>query len=219
MHKILIFLCFILAGCSDHVATWSEDVLLHDGKSIKVERKTLFKRNIFGQVLRSTPFSELRYEPLGLIWQNDGMQVFGFDIVNGVPWMVSYGDTSKICENLPKEAPQLKFEFFDGKKWVPTRYDAAPLNSIMQNLVAVAPYETESSEEKIYFDANRKLPRTTQFSQLNVLDYQDMKGLFCVGDHASWGRITHAEKETFYKSRDARRDQLLEQIRGKKNGN
>jgi hypothetical protein len=214
LRKLVVVLCLFLTGCADHVAWWSEDVTLLDGKVITIERKSHYTKNIFGQISLVPTFEELRYEKLGLVWKKKPAgKMFGFGIVDGVPWVVSYGDDNEICRNLPNEAPPLIFEYFDGKKWVVSRYDAAPLSVLSQNIFSFAPTETLKTKDKLHFGAKQFVPSAQRTPNYNILDYQDMRILFCVSSKAET-----TEKNAFYQSRRARKDQLLKEMKDQQNG-
>jgi hypothetical protein len=80
--NLFVVLCsVVLPACGDDVARWSEDVKLHDGRVIKLERRAVIGGSGFptshrGEVKRW----ELCYEPLKIYWKSKYFRPSSFEL-------------------------------------------------------------------------------------------------------------------------------------------
>lgn len=144
---LLCTTCSIAWGFSSRTEHWSEDVALHDGRLIRVEREVDWTTRIvltdsfFGlptlpHVSRSWPdkfWLKFKHPDTHEMIKWQGEQYFNpvlLDIVDGVPYLVVYGrpdtSTEKIygCPELPYIF--LKYEKEVGGKWTPIPVEQAP---------------------------------------------------------------------------------------------
>lgn len=161
LNKLILFLSvFVLylaislpaLAFSTRTESWKEDALLHDGRTITVERKVDWTTHI----VLTDPFFGLPTIPhLSKNWPDkfwikfenpdthkaikwQGEQYFSpvlLDIVDGVPYLVVHGRTDKNTEKIYgcPELPYIFLKYEDGfvGKWIPIPVEQAP--SVLQD--------------------------------------------------------------------------------------
>ena len=151
LHTTLLALvcvtCFFLLGFSTRIEQWSEDVVLHDGRLVKVEREVDWTTKI----ILTDPFFGLPTLPhLSKSWPDklwlkfehpdtretikwQGEQYFNpvlLDVLDGIPYLVVMGRPTKDnestygCPELP--FIYLKYESGFFGKWLPVPVEMAP---------------------------------------------------------------------------------------------
>lgn len=128
-------------GCSPNVdeARWSEEVLLHDGTMIVIERQAKRKPSGFPDTRRGALLHEsLRYAPLGVEWKIDDRtrSAFSFEIFDDVPHLVLWIGYREWCRG--KDPKQFTAEFYrwEGGRWVEMRQDQFPTRRALTNLLS-----------------------------------------------------------------------------------
>lgn len=140
-------------GCSPNVdeARWSEEVLLHDGTMIVIERQAKRKPSGFPDTRRGALLHEsLRYAPLGVEWKVDDhtRSAFSFEIFDGVPHLVIYMRVTEWCRG--KDPKQFTAEFYrwEGGRWVEMQQDQFPTRRALKNLYRAYWGETRKADAK-----------------------------------------------------------------------
>jgi hypothetical protein len=101
------------------VAAWKEEVKLHDGRVIVLERKGTKGSSGFPVEHRGTVrYWEMCYRPMNVYWKSGGVfQPEIFDIVNGVPYvMVPVGGCS-VCQLYDYPEKSAMFFRFEKEGW------------------------------------------------------------------------------------------------------
>jgi hypothetical protein len=140
-------------GCSPNVdeARWSEEVLLHDGTLIVIERQAKRKPSGFPDTRRGALLHEsLRYAPLGVEWKIDDhtRSAFSFELFDGVPHLVIYMRVREWCRE--KDPKQFTAEFYrwEGGRWVEMQQDQFPTRRALKNLYRAYWGQTREADAK-----------------------------------------------------------------------
>ncbi|MFO1262752.1 MAG: hypothetical protein U1E84_05325 [Rhodoferax sp.] len=120
-----------MSACSfENTTSWKEEVLLHDGRKIIVERSTT--RNPFGlrEIGQSAPISEqtLSFTVPGMsqriTWKSDfgrttqdNLDLLALDIVGGTPYVVTYPGFCHAFNRWGRPNPPYVYFKFDGRAW------------------------------------------------------------------------------------------------------
>jgi hypothetical protein len=129
----------VAVGCSPSidVARWSEEVLLHDGKVIVVERQAKRRPSGFPDTRRGALLHEsLRYPPLGVAWAIDDHTrvAMSFEVFGGVPHLVLWIGYREWCRNKDPERFTAEFFRWEGGRWVEMRQEEFPTQRALANL-------------------------------------------------------------------------------------
>jgi len=124
---IILQLCLFLSGCAlGHSAWWKEEVLLHDGQTIIVDRsQTHGGRAEIGQdpiaehiVSFTVPGTHNRIKwSSGFDVNDDRLVLLALDIVNGVPYIVTHPAGCIAYNKWGRPNPPYVFFKYDGKVW------------------------------------------------------------------------------------------------------
>ena len=150
------FLLLLLTGCggTDEMR-WKEQVYLHDGKLILVERYSTRSVSGFPNSRRGNILTqELRYAPLGVVWQVDGAreQLDSFDIVNGIPYLVASppeSDETFCRDKSPGEFIANYYRWRNGAKEKISRSEV-PLSVMRRNLSGIAHWGYDRAGDRTY---------------------------------------------------------------------
>ena len=127
----------VLTGCGPDVARWKEEVLLHDGRMIVVERMAkAAKGGITAPRGRDLEF-EISYKPLGIYWHDtSGNQQTALEIFDGIPYLVLVypGDPRIFCKDKPPGTLPIQVLKMQGKEWVAINTDSFPVDVANYNL-------------------------------------------------------------------------------------
>lgn len=127
----------MLAGCGPDVARWKEEVLLHDGRMILVERAAKAEPSGFpaGNRGRDLEF-ELKYEPLKVYWKDtNGNQQAAFEIFDGIPYLVvNIGNVNAFCKGKPPATLPIRVLKMQGKEWIDIDPATFPVDQANFNL-------------------------------------------------------------------------------------
>lgn len=134
--------CSSAMGFSTRTENWSEDVVLHDGRLIKVEREVDYTfQFVSGDEASMTFFAswpdrfslKFKHPDTQKIIKWQGEQYFNpvlLDLVDGIPYLVVMGRPSKDIENIYgcPELPFIYLRYESGLfgKWLPTPVEVAP---------------------------------------------------------------------------------------------
>lgn len=108
-----------LAGCAPTDIKWTEEVKLHDGKTIQIKRRSeLGSPNILAQTRGHPRYHELCYAPMGIYWKSKPeYEPEAFDIVNGKAYVrVPLRGCSSCMHHGYPETNTIYFAW-DGKLW------------------------------------------------------------------------------------------------------
>lgn len=132
-----IWLSLALAGCGNgiDVAEWTEEVLLHDGRSITVWRKATRKSGGFPEPRGAYVSFELKYEPMGVHWVGPPTRdLLSFDLIQGVPWIAtSLRERATCVEKKKTDFNAAFYKWMDGQ-WVEVSAEAYPIRIARENL-------------------------------------------------------------------------------------
>ena len=125
-----------MTACSRiDTARWTEEVQLHDGKMIVVERIARARpAGLLSETRGADIDFEIAYAPLGVHWKGtspqDAMEVF-----DGVAYVVtSVGNERIFCKDKPGTALPLKVFKQRGKEWMEIDAATFPTNVALMNL-------------------------------------------------------------------------------------
>jgi hypothetical protein len=129
----------LLSSCgqSIDVATWKEEVQLHDGKMIVVERiARAHPRGWLSQGgSRGADIDfEIKYEPLGVHWKGTKQQGT-FEIFDGVAYVTTtVGNQVKYCEGKSPSTLPIVVMKQQGQEWVEVEASKFPTHIALRNL-------------------------------------------------------------------------------------
>ncbi len=142
-----------VSGCGSNVdeARWSEEVLLHDGTMVVVEREARRKPSGFPDTRRGALLHEsLRYAPLGVAWKvdNHSRSAFSFEIFEGVPHLLLFVHVDEWCRG--KDPKQFTAEFYrwERGRWVEMRQEEFPMQRALMNLYRAYWGQTRDADAK-----------------------------------------------------------------------
>ena len=128
-----------LGGCEPtDEAKWKEEVRLHDGRIIYVQRLMRAKSLGFSNARRGGDlYNELTYAPLAVQWHSDApAELMSFEIFGGVPYLVVYRDAPKSCQQTGRGSLKAAFFRWNGADWDPIDQKAYPVEIGLVNLYA-----------------------------------------------------------------------------------
>jgi hypothetical protein len=118
---IAIAIALSSVACSGtDTAEWKEEVLLHDGRMIVIERKARAVSSGFPNASRGRDLEfELHYQPMNVHWKGTQQQST-FEIFDGIAYLVvSRGDEREICKDKPPSYIPERFLKYQGEgQWV-----------------------------------------------------------------------------------------------------
>lgn len=136
-HLSMALILAALTGCGPDVARWKEEVLLHDGRMIVVERMAkAAKGGITAPRGRDLEF-EISYKPLGIYWHDtSGNQQTALEIFDGIPYLVIVypGDPRIFCKDKPPGTLPIQVLKMQGKEWIAVNTDSFPVDIANFNL-------------------------------------------------------------------------------------
>lgn len=119
------------------MARWKEEVQLHDGRQILVERMAKAEHSGFPISSRGRDLAfELRYREGNVTWTSDnGTQQSAFDIFDRTPYMVlAIGNQIGFCVGKPDHVLPVRVLKQDGKDWKEVDQASFPLDQALMNL-------------------------------------------------------------------------------------
>lgn len=124
-----------LSGCGPDVAKWKEEVLLHDGRIIVVERTAKAEpRGFLGAVRGRDLEFELKYEPLSIYWRGTPSQD-AIEIFDGIPYLIVWpGNESNFCKEKPSTTLPIRVLKMQGKQWIDIDPNTFPVDQAHFNL-------------------------------------------------------------------------------------
>lgn len=163
-----------MSACSmDNTTSWKEEVLLHDGKKIIVERSSSVDPNGSREIGQPAPKSEetLKFVPPGgsqsVTWKSDfgpagqdNLMLLALDIVDGSSYIV----TSPNCNGYNKWArpnPPYVFFKYDGKAWLRISMGELPKQIKKANVVLDGFAGKEGRLQGLGIDAKQTQPHLT----------------------------------------------------------
>lgn len=143
MRKLIFILTCVLmmnaCGASIDVAEWTEEVKLSDGTMVTVWRKARAYSGGFPNSNRGRNIDfEFRYAPLNVRWAATISPTYvrdpvSFDIIDGVPHLVLYGDRES-CRNRPITDYTAQFLRWVNGQWVDVPQGEFPVDRALMNL-------------------------------------------------------------------------------------
>jgi hypothetical protein len=122
------------------VAEWTEEVLLHDGRTVIVWRRVRAYAGGFPNASRGRDIdTELRFQAAGAAWKNEQSNAslrdpISLEIFDGVTYLVLYvGDRSSCRGKSPKQYLAEVIKWADGK-WVEIPFSTFPSDKALMNL-------------------------------------------------------------------------------------
>ena len=162
---IILLLSLFLSGCTlGHSAWWKEEVLLHDGQTIIVDRA--LKRGGRHEITQPSSITEhtLRFTPPGshksILWKSEfdpgigrsSLGLMALDIVNGIPYIVT---KPTLCLSYNKwgrpNPPYILFKYSD-ERWQQIPLKELPVEITQPNvLIVTVEKEIRAAEQQTGF--------------------------------------------------------------------
>lgn len=120
-HQLLAIAMSAVAGsaCGDDIIKWTEEVRLHDGKTIRLERKTEVTASGFPTQSRGFhKYHQFCYSPMGIHWKSQGKYAPEvFDIVNGRAYAKVSTVDCEVCKLHGNPQTDALYFVWSGKAW------------------------------------------------------------------------------------------------------
>lgn len=133
----VLTIAFLSTSCGKRIdgAHWREEVQLHDGKMIVIERIARANpRGLLSDSRGSDIDFEIKYEPMGVHWKGTKQQGT-FEIFDGVAYVVTtVGNQVKYCEGKPPSTLPITVMKQQGKDWIEIDTDVFPTKVALRNL-------------------------------------------------------------------------------------
>lgn len=187
---LLLVACTQVMGFSARTERWTEDVALHDGRQIRVEREVEWT----AEIVLTDPFFGLPTLPHisknwpdkfhirfkhpdtqeNIVWQGEQhYRPVVLDLVDGVPYLVVYGRVTKKTEAIYgcPELPYiyLKYESEFVGTWSPVPVEKAPEELQRANLSLSYPdFGSDSRRNLSPADIQRAMPKSSGYFQSEI---------------------------------------------------
>ena len=127
---LLMMMGVSMSACAISTFTWKEEVLLHDGSKIIVERTDIYESSMRHEIGQGAPLAEhittfkIPSTNQSLIWKSDNhssdpdeLHLLALDFMNGVPYVATtpFGSNAYSKWNRPNP-PYVLFKYVDGWK-------------------------------------------------------------------------------------------------------
>lgn len=146
---------------------WKEQVWLHDGKFVLIDRYSTRAKSGFPNSRRGVILSqEIRYDPLGVLWSVDGSdeQPISFEIIDGAAYLAATAPYSreKFCRGKPKGAYVAVFyRWTNGKKQRISQQET-PVDRMGNNISGISQWGYSKKEDRTYLSWNDVADATGQ---------------------------------------------------------
>lgn len=147
MHKwiagLFVMSVVTCAECkSIDVAEWTEEVRLHDGRTVVVWRKARAYSGGFPNATRGRDIDmEFKFEPMGITWKHEMSRTnlrdpISFEIINGAAYLVLYvgDDPALFCADKPPTQYLGQFLKWSNGQWVEVLQAEVPAEQALLNL-------------------------------------------------------------------------------------
>ena len=128
-----------LAGCNGvDKAHWTEEVRLHDGRMIVVERRASRVHEGFPNAKRGAEIDyDLVYAPMNVHWHGLAPRSpVSFEIFDATPYLVLYADGLNFCQGKDPKHYAAQFFRWNSRQWVEITQAQFPINDSIANLDA-----------------------------------------------------------------------------------
>jgi hypothetical protein len=126
----------LLAACSGtDTIEWKEEVLLHDGRMIVIERKAKAASSGFPNANRGRYLEfELHYKPMNIHWKGT-LQQGAFEIIDQTPYLVLWlNGLTDFCKGRPPTDLPIKVLKLQGQEWIEIPQSEFPMDRANYNL-------------------------------------------------------------------------------------
>jgi hypothetical protein len=131
-----------LNGKKIDIAEWTEEVLMHDGKTVVVWRRARAYSGGFPNASRGRDIdTEFKFEPMGINWTHEMSQTnlrhpVSFEIFDGVAFLVLYvGDAPDLfCADKPLNQYLAQFLKRSNGQWLEIPQEQFPADKALMNL-------------------------------------------------------------------------------------
>ena len=153
---LICILAALIAGCSGtDTMRWREEVWLHDGKFIYVNRYAERLASGFPNSRRGGITSqELVYAPLQVKWTAKGTseETISFDIFNGVPYLAAIPNVPKadFCRGKPSGSYVAKYFTWQNGQKIEINRDSIPLDLMRLNVTGISQWGLDRSGDRSY---------------------------------------------------------------------
>lgn len=150
-HGLVIAVSALLSACNGvDKLHWQEQVLLHDGRVVSVEREVRARHWGFPNSNRGPALDyDLYYKPLNVRWHGLAAQEpRSFEIFDGVPYLAIYEGGRSFCEHREKGRFRARFMKWDGGAWNEVSQSDYPTDKALMNLYVSYRGVTAESDAK-----------------------------------------------------------------------
>lgn len=174
---------------------WKEQILLHDGSVLEVDRDAT-RRSIGFPNARRGPIltEEFRYPKLGVEWKANGTreQLASFDVVDGTPYLVSVllVDRQEYC--IGKQPGEYTASYY---RWIGTKQQKitraqTPIAVMRQNVTGISHWGYSRKEDPTYLSWKDVLGRTGQSGEPGPLSklFEEDSYLRCSTSDVRWSK-------------------------------
>ena len=132
---IAMLATLLLSACGTDTAEWKEEVLLHDGRMIVVERKAKAVSSGFPNANRGRDLEfELWYRPMGIHWKGT-LQQGAFEIIDGTAYLALWlNGPVNFCKDRPPTDLPIKVLKLREKEWIEIPQSEFPMDRADYNL-------------------------------------------------------------------------------------
>ena len=126
-----------MAGCNGvDKAHWTEEVRLHDGRLIVVERWARAYHSGFPNSPRGSDIDyDLAYSPMNIRWHGVVPRApVSFDIFNGTPYLALYAEGLDFCQGKDPQHYAAQFFRWNSGQWVEITQEQFPVDGALMNL-------------------------------------------------------------------------------------
>ncbi len=170
-------------GSNIDVAEWTEEVKLSDGRMITVWRRARAYSSGFPNSRRGRNIDfEFKHEPLGIYWKGDwGGYPVSFDVINGIPYMVTSVGNKYLCYNRPSTDYSAQFLRWQNGQWIEVRQADFPVQRALINLsMDFWGHSTADDYKGRIAWRNKELPRGGNHNNPDIVKlYFERGNLFC----------------------------------------
>ena len=121
-------------------AKWTEEVKLHDGTFVTIERRATRNKGIDSHHRGRLKDNELWYKPMNIYWKNSPRTagwILSFEIVDGIAYLVVDTPSRKNCnimESKGEDGYYISFLQWKNGEWIPIPQDEFPLHLATMNI-------------------------------------------------------------------------------------
>jgi hypothetical protein len=203
LRALLPFVLLLQAACTDEMR-WKEQVYLHDGSLLEVDRYATRRSSGFPNARRGPILTEeFRYPKLGVEWSAEGAgeQLVSFDVIDGIPYLVTVllVDRQEYC--IGKQPDDYVANYY---RWIGTRQEKitraqTPIAIMRWNVTGTSHWGYDRSEDPTYLSWQDVMRHTLQSDAPELLPkmFAENGSLRCRTSDVRWSKHCNTTKSLF----------------------